>query len=258
MTKTVYREQFYSTYAGVSMQSAQVVTDTLLKYIPKPSTVIDIGCGIGTWLKVWQDRGVEVQGVDGDYVNRSQLLIDPKKFMPMNLNATLPINKTFDLAESLEVAEHLPDDCADAFVKFLCSLSSMVLFSAAIPKQSGDNHINEQWPEYWAAKFQSNGYDCVDIIRNAVWHDNRCAYYYAQNTFLYVKQDVLGKYPDLKKAAANTDIKTIARVHPRKWLEAINRIERLESAARKLPWNFFVRLCIAMLVKIKHVVLPNK
>lgn len=257
MKKVVYGERFYNTYADVSMLSARVVTDALLRYIPKPSTVIDIGCGIGTWLKVWQEKDVEIQGVDGDYVNRSQLLIDSGKFIPMNLNSTVPINKIFDLAESLEVAEHLPDDCADAFVSFLCSLSSMVLFSAAIPHQSGDNHINEQWPEYWADKFQSNGYDCVDIIRNAVWHDKRCAYYYAQNTFLYVRHDVLDRYPDLKNAAENTDIKTISRVHPIKWLQAINRIERLQSAARKLPWNILVRLVTTMLVKIKRIVWPN-
>ena len=33
-----------------------------------------------------------------------------------------------------------------------------VLFSAAIPGQGGQDHLNEQWPEYWQKKFEVNGY----------------------------------------------------------------------------------------------------
>jgi hypothetical protein len=245
MTKTSYSELFYSDYADESMSSAQAVIAALLKYIPKPLSVIDIGCGIGTWLKVWLDNGVEVHGADGNYVNRSQLLIDHKNFMPMNLRSPTPINKTFDLVESLEVAEHLPEDYSDRFVDFLCSLSSMVLFSAAIPYQGGTDHVNEQWPEYWAEKFKKRDMVCVDIIRNEVWNDKRCAYYYAQNTFLYVKQHGLNRYPALRDIAIATDIGLLSRVHPRKWMEAHERVMPLEILVKRLPLslvNFFVRL----------------
>ena len=55
----------------------------------------------------------------------------------------------FDLVVSLEVAEHLPKECADIFVDSLVRLGPIILFSAAIPQAGGTCHINEQWPEYW-------------------------------------------------------------------------------------------------------------
>lgn len=246
MKKTHYVEQFYSEYADESMSSALAVTDALLRYIPTPSNVVDIGCGIGTWLKVWQEKGVDVQGVDGKYVNSKQLLIDPKCFTSMDLNSPVPLNKTFDLAESLEVAEHLPEDHADAFVDFLCSLSSLVMFGAAIPYQGGTHHINEQWPEYWAEKFKKRGWVCVDIVRDEVWSDKRCAYYYAQNTFLYVKQSELDRYPALRNAAAITDTGRLGRVHPKKWMDACERVTPLGTLVQRFPLSlldFFLRLC---------------
>jgi SAM-dependent methyltransferase len=256
MKKTHYVEQFYSEYADESMSSANAVTDVLLKYIPMPLTVIDVGCGIGTWLKVWQDKGVDVFGVDGNYVNRSQLLIDLKKFTPMDLKSPVPVGQTFELAESLEVAEHLPEVRADSFVEYLCSLSSLILFGAAIPYQGGTCHINEQWPEYWAEKFKKRGYICVDIVRNEVWKDKRCAYYYAQNTFLYVKQSELGRYPALKDAASGTDISRLGRVHPQKWIEANESVLPLGVLVQKFPislCDFVVRVCR----KIKRIVVPS-
>jgi len=209
-----YHEAFYSCYQDASVSSARVIIEELLKHIDRPHSVVDVGCGIGTWLKVWQEKGVVVQGVDGDYVSRLQLLIGAENFMPMDLSAPVPLGRQFDLAESLEVAEHLHETCANAFVAFLCSLSPLVLFGAAIPYQGGDHHVNEQWPEYWAKKFSENGYACADIIRDAVWNKPGAAYYYAQNTFLYVRRDQLEKFPQLTESIGRTDIESLARVHP--------------------------------------------
>lgn len=237
MKDTNYTNDFYADYIDESSSSAIVIRDTVLKHIPKPGSVIDIGCGIGTWLKAWHDIGVEIQGVDGNYVDHTQLLIDPKYFREMDLALTDSIDKKYDLAESLEVAEHLPENRADNFVEFLCSLSSIVLFGASIPYQGGTDHINEQWPEYWAEKFKKNGYICLDIIRDAVWTNDKCAYYYAQNTFLYIKEDVLSNYPFLKEIAERTDITSLSRVHPKKWHEKHERIVvmRIEDILQKIP-----------------------
>jgi SAM-dependent methyltransferase len=218
-----------------SMSSASAVIDVVLRHIPTPRTVVDVGCGIGTWLRVWEDKGVEVLGLDGDYVNRDQLLIDPGKFRPMELSRPISLDRKFDLAESLEVAEHLHDKDADAFVDFLCSLSSIILFSAAIPHQGGDHHVNEQWPEYWAGKFEKKGYVCIDAIRDQVWTHPGCVYYYAQNTFLYIDSKKLDQYPSLMEIASRTDSKNLARVHPRKWIQQVEGVARLEYLLIKLP-----------------------
>lgn len=239
MKKTKYTTHFYNDYIDESSSSACIVRDTLLKHISKPNTVIDVGCGIGTWLKAWHEIGSTVQGVDGAYVKRAELLIDPANFMEMDLASPIPIDRKFDLAESLEVAEHLADNKADGFVEFLCSLSSMVLFGAAMPYQGGTHHINEQWPEYWAAKFHKLGYVCVDVIRDEVWTNDKCAYYYAQNTFLYVQKDLLNDYPHLKTIAEKTDITFLGRVHPKKWIEAHEGTMKLEILLKRFPSSFF-------------------
>lgn len=237
MKKTNYTTDFYADYVDESSSSAIVIRDALLKYIPKPQSVIDVGCGIGTWLKAWQDIGSEIQGIDGSYVDHSQLLINPDYFKEMDLTQPIAIDRKYDLAETLEVAEHLPENKADDYVAFLCSLSSMILFGAAIPYQGGTDHINEQWPEYWAEKFEKNGFICVDVIRDEAWTNDKCAYYYAQNTFLYIKKDNLNKYPALKEISERTNIKKLGRVHPKKWHEKHERIEatRLEDLIKQIP-----------------------
>ena len=63
-----------------------------------------------------------------------------------DLAQPLQIDRRFDLALSLEVAEHLPPECGSEFVQTLTDLSSVILFSAAIPFQGGTDHLNEQWP----------------------------------------------------------------------------------------------------------------
>src|SRR4029077_20979056 len=87
---------------------------------------------------------------------------------------------------SLEVAEHLDEAVASEFVASLVTHGAAVLFSAAVPRQGGSGHVNEQWPSYWAARFAHHGYVPIDAVRPAVWTDDRVAYWYAQNMLLYV------------------------------------------------------------------------
>ena len=48
---------------------------------------------------------------------------------------------------------------------------NVILFSAAIPNQGGQNHINEQWLTYWEEKFSKYNYIIHDIIRPLFWDD---------------------------------------------------------------------------------------
>lgn len=217
-----YNRGFYSSYRGISYNSAKEVLP-IVNSLVSPKSVVDVGCGVGVWLKVWKELGVRhVLGIDGSYVNQNELAIDRSEFVPMNLSDSQNISRKFDLVQSLEVAEHIPSDRAARFVDFLCSMSPVILFGAAIPFQGGTLHINEQWPEYWAELFQANGYTCCDAIRRHVWNSSSCAYYYAQNTFLYVKSSELSKYPALDLIAKDTNPSVLSSVHPKKWMESQN------------------------------------
>ena len=98
-----------------------------------------------------------------------------KKFIEtQDLENNIQIESKFDLAITLEVAEHLSEIRADSFIDDLCALSDLILFSAAIPDQGGRHHINEQWQSYWEPKrFKQRGYHVYDIVRWKIWSSVR-------------------------------------------------------------------------------------
>ena len=158
--------------------------------IVRARSIIDIGCGTALWLSVFARNGVNrVVGIDGDYIDRNRLAIDPSSFIPGDLNQPLDGLKLgrFDLAMSLEVGEHLLPSRADGLVDDLCALSDVVLYGAAIPGQEGEHHCNERWQSFWVTKFASRGYLAYDVLRPKIWGAPKVAYWYKQNTIFYVK-----------------------------------------------------------------------
>jgi hypothetical protein len=99
------------------------------------------------------------------------------------------VPERFDLAISVEVAEHLPPSHSGRFVKELVALAPVVLFSAAIPLQGGVDHQNERWQSYWQGLFEREGYRALDVIRPRVWDDPEVTPFYAQNALLYASPD---------------------------------------------------------------------
>ena len=130
----LYKNQSYKDRDFETHYSAELIIPHVLKLISVDS-VVDIGCGVGTWLSVFRNYGVkEILGIEGDWMPRKHLVIPETMFMSHDLTKNLKLNKTFDLAMSLEVAEHLPSDQAEIFVETLTKLAPVILFSAAIPR----------------------------------------------------------------------------------------------------------------------------
>jgi hypothetical protein len=73
----------------------------------------------------------EVVGIDGEYGRPSLLEIPQEQFRELDLSAPFSLDRTFDLAISLDVAEHFPPEATDGFVESIAR--PVVLFSAAIP-----------------------------------------------------------------------------------------------------------------------------
>jgi SAM-dependent methyltransferase len=169
--------------------SAEVIVPIVVDLL-RPNSVLDVGCGRGTWLDVFRSAGVTtIVGVDGPHVVPADLEIPADAFVQHDLSVPVQLGRTFDLVVSLEVAEHLDADLAPAFVSSLAAHGPAVLFSAAIPFQGGAGHVNERWPSYWAKLFATHGYIPVDVVRPAVWRNDHVAFWYAQNTLLYVDDE---------------------------------------------------------------------
>jgi SAM-dependent methyltransferase len=211
-----YDRDFYEPLVEGAEQSAEVVVPIVLELVPVTS-VCDVGCGTGIWLDEFRHHGItDIRGYDGDYVPRDLLRIPPDRFFPIDLTQPLDAGRTFDLAVSLEVAEHLPPESAASFVKGLTRLSPIVLFSAAIPNQGGTEHLNERWQDYWAEVFLAHGYRSIDAIRWRIWDNDDVELWYRQNMFLCVSEAVVGKYP---KLTAPVPVESLPRsvIHPRAW-----------------------------------------
>jgi SAM-dependent methyltransferase len=184
----------------------------------RPKSIVDAGCGDGTWLSVFRELGiVDLVGLDGDYVDRRRLQIPLDQFRATDLSSRFELPRTFDLAVSLEVAEHLPPESAEGFVDSLTRLAPVVLFSAAIPLQGGTQHLNEQWPDYWAALFKTHDYLPIDCIRGRIWGNEQVEWYYAQNILLFARADRMRDDPDLLRGCERTNLQQLALVHPRRF-----------------------------------------
>ena len=174
-----------------NLNAAREVVPILLQ-LTKSTSVLDVGCGTGTWLKVFEENGVnDYLGVDGDYVERSMLKIPHKLFHAHDLTKSFTLGRKFDIVVSLEVAEHIPEQCADSFIESLVKHAEVLIFSAAIPGQGGQNHLNEQWPEYWQKKFEPFGFYFHDVIRPQIWGNEQVDFWYRQNMFLVKREKPL-------------------------------------------------------------------
>lgn len=220
MPTECYTSDFYRELRSGAARSAEVIVP-LVTNLLRPASVVDVGCGDGTWLAVFLKLGApEILGIDGDHVGPDLLQIPPGSFRAIDLTRSFNLDRTFDLAVSLEVAEHLPAECARAFVESLTRLAPAVLFSAAIPFQGGNHHVNEQWPDQWAAIFRGHGYLPVDCIRRRVWQNDDVEWWYAQNTLLFVQSTLLERNATLKAEAERTSGDQLRLVHPRNYLHA--------------------------------------
>lgn len=216
-----YDRHFYEDLATTALPSARRIVPIVLELVAVRS-VIDVGCGDGSWLAVFRELGVaDVFGVDGDWVDTDQLKIPLDSFAPRRLDEALAIGRRSDLAISLEVAEHLWPDRAAGFVGELCGLAPVVLFSAAIPHQGGHNHFNEQWPGYWAELFAAREYRPVDVLRLRIWDDPGVTWWYKQNIMLFASDAGLTAHPRLAAARKHAPAVPPPLVHPDKYRELV-------------------------------------
>lgn len=169
--------------------SADAVAHVMLALFPIRS-VVEVGCGTGNLLAAFRRRGIgDVLGLDGPNVPRDLLCIPPEQTVAWNIDQLAPLPRHFDLACSLEVAEHLPEAAAGDFVRLLVEAAPVVLFGAAIPGQGGPGHLNEQRQSWWAERFARHGYVVVDCVRPAIWQVQNLEWYYAQNILVYCRPE---------------------------------------------------------------------
>jgi SAM-dependent methyltransferase len=256
VTSRDYTRTFYEELRSGAKRSAEVIVPLVVDLL-HPRSVVDVGCGDGSWLAVFRRLGVEnVLGIDGDYVEHDLLQISQEQFHAADLSRPLVLPRTFDLAVSLEVAEHLPKECAAVFVESLTRLAPAILFSAAIPFQGGVHHVNEQWPDKWGDFFRKLDYFPVDCIRRRIWQNDTVDWWYAQNILVFAHATFLQESATLKAEFEQTNPDQLRLVHPRNYLEKLTAVQmpdwRVGTASRLL------RVCLRNAIRRRLYALVGK
>lgn len=200
MAEQVYNDNFYKNRnKDTEYAAVKILGSTFERLRFEADSMVDVGCGVGTWLRVARDKHNvnTIVGLDGDYVPRQYLQIEGSCFIPSNLEnyrvdkilEKLEGKRKFDIAVCLEVAEHIKRKGARGFIDKLCRLSDMVIFSAAVPGQGGVAHVNEQRLSYWVDLFEKNNYQLYDIIRADIWNDKNIPVWYRNNVVIFCNKE---------------------------------------------------------------------
>lgn len=213
----IYTDEFFDYIDEESLQSAQGLIGGALGWL-SPASVLDVGCGRGPWLQYWRSAGVvEIAGIDGDYVDLDKLRFPREDFTGADLSRPFDLRRRFDLVESLEVAEHLPPASSEDFIRSLCAHGDKVLFSAAVPGQGGEHHVNERPLQFWRDLFAAHGYRCFDCIRPKIRNNPEIKPWYRYNALLYVHESKIPSLPDNIRKAEIAPDRPIPDVSPMGW-----------------------------------------
>lgn len=190
---------FYGSEAK-SYISAKEVVGELNKLLPKINSLIDLGCGMAAFAKIFQENGVkEITLIDHPSLDVSNCLIkDNFQFIPCDLDNYLPLQLKADLVICTEVLEHINLKRSIEILDYIVSCTDIVIFSAAIPKQGGTGHINEQHHKFWIDKFKERGFEYTDSFKAHIIKNKKIHFYLRQNLFIFFRNQA--QHSPLKNA----------------------------------------------------------
>jgi SAM-dependent methyltransferase len=234
----VYDRYFFDSIARGAERSAAAVVPMVARTLA-PESVLDIGCGRGIWVRQWIAVGVDALGVDGAYV-ANDLVVPRERFRAVDLTLPFDLGRRFDLVQCLEVAEHLPENAGAALVATIVSHGDVVLFSAAVPGQGGEHHVNEQSREYWRDLFGRHGYRAFDALRPRIARDRRIEPWYRYNALVFASDRGASRFPP---AALETELAAT---------QAVPELASLAWRVRNRLIQGLPRAVVARLVSLKH------
>jgi SAM-dependent methyltransferase len=186
----MYDDDYYVAVEAHARKASATIAESVMADL-KPRSVIDVGCGTGALLAALRDRGCGVFGLEyaesGLALCRSRNLAVRKFDLERD---TFDGGLTFDVALSTEVAEHLPERCANRYVELLTKAAPQIVFTAAFPGQGGRDHVNEQPASYWIDKFSALGFTFDEPLSygwRRQWKEAGIAPWYWMNAMIFAK-----------------------------------------------------------------------
>ena len=231
---SAYGNDFFAGIAEGARRSANAVV-LIIEELFAPRSLIDIGGGAGHWAAAFRAIGVaDTLTVDGPWVPQSARVVPAESFREHDLSRPLALERQFDVAMSLEAAEHLSPDAAAGLIRVLTEAAPIVIFSAALPGQGGDGHINEQRASYWAKMFDEQDYACFTDLRSRAWHNEAIEVWYRQNLLCFIRRSELPLWTDRLSEQREPDDPLLDVAHPDLVLRQRGQIDRAETYAARI------------------------
>lgn len=238
-----YDSLFFRYIEEGAVRSARIVVPEVVRALGVRS-MLDVGCGAGAWVAEYLAAGVDAIGVDGAYVDSGRLLIPSERFVERDVSSPFDEGRRFDLVQCLEVGEHLPKSASGTLIDNLTRHADRVLFSAAVPGQGGEHHVNEQSFEFWRLLFADRGFQPFDCLRTR-FAGQPLEPWYARNMLLYVAVEAVDGLPESIRQTAISQGSEIPDLSPFSF-----RVRR--SILRRLPVGWVTRLAV-----LKHRVVTR-
>ena len=133
------------------------LANAIEKFLPDNASVIDLGCGMGKYVKHLRHAGFDCHGVDG---NPQTAELTDNLCSQADLARPLETNQIFDWVLSLEVAEHIPAKYERIYLENLDNLNREgIILSWGLPGQTGLGHVNCRDNEYVRCRLAAMGYE---------------------------------------------------------------------------------------------------
>jgi SAM-dependent methyltransferase len=127
------------------------------------NTVVDLGCGPGWYVRGLKDRGLTVEGFDGNPHTEeitAEMLDDGTCCKVLDLTEPLKLEKSFDYVVSLEVGEHIPVEFEQVLIDNITRHANKgIILSWAVEGQGGDGHVNCRNNDYIIKKLRDKGFE---------------------------------------------------------------------------------------------------
>lgn len=160
MSEDLYNRRFFRRRIR-RYHDDQIVIAKCFYEILGPKSVLDVGCGIGSYLCGFKEVGCEVTGLDR-YMNEAIGCADPsirEHLHKQDCGELFNLGRKFDLVICIEVAEHIAPEKSEILIENIAThAKSKILFSAAVPNQRGTGHINCREQEFWVNLFNRHGF----------------------------------------------------------------------------------------------------
>ena len=146
---SLYDEEFFEWHVTHARKYSMRTMDWYIQK-SKPDSVVDFGCGIGSYLEAAFDYGIKIKGYE---ISWEAIIHTPERIRPYieYRDCTEPINAgIFDTVISFETAEHIEPEGTNQFILNLVNATGKtLLFTAAPLGQGGTGHINCRPKEFW-------------------------------------------------------------------------------------------------------------